>query len=391
MHRRLRPLGLLLLWLVIIAALLEIGLRLAVNLLPPRLAIPARWVMTGQPYAENWTPAWQENIDHYYALRPGLENVLQYGSATVSFHLSTIELWQGGGIGFRNRPVDYFVDAVVVGDSFGLCFTELDDCWVNILERDTQMGIVNLSQPVTGTTSHARILKSFGEPLQPPLVIWQFFGNDFNDDYGLAVYRKEIEKIEDADNTAQSTSVIDWLRTHSVAFAVIETALTGRWYGLPERERVFEKPYRVEYGDHVLQFGGLYEQQAMDMTRPQNQIGLEYSRQAFVEARELVETWDGQLVIMLIPTREEVYAHITAAQMGVDAMHALRSARETMLGLCDELSLTCLDLLPGLQEHALLNEALYYEDDMHLNPHGNAVVAELLNNWLREENLLRGE
>jgi lysophospholipase L1-like esterase len=59
-----------------------------------------------------------------------------------------------------------------------------------------------------------------------------------------------------------------------------------------------------------------------------------------------------------------------------------------MLGLCDELDLLCLDLLPGLQERARKNEALYYEDDMHLNPHGNLVVAALVAAWLGENGWL---
>jgi hypothetical protein len=230
LSRRFRWLWLALLWAAIVAASLEIGLRLAAALLPARLGATARWVMTGQPYAEDWTPAWQENIDHYYALRPGLDNVLQYGSPTVSFHLSTIELWEGGGIGFRARPVDYFVDAVVVGDSFGMCFTELADCWVTILEQQTRMGMVNLSQPVTGATSHARILKAFGEPLRPPLVIWQFFGNDFNEDYGLAVYG-EIE-VGDPPRIPGATP-LDWLGPVACR---AETALTDV-VGLPTRSR----------------------------------------------------------------------------------------------------------------------------------------------------------
>lgn len=384
-----KGLALLALWSVLVAALLEIGLRLAVPLLPERLAVVARWVMTGAPYAESWTPAWQENIDHYYALRPGLDHVLQYGSPSVYFHLSTIELWEGGGIGFRTRPVDYFVDAVAVGDSFTLCFTEESDCWVNILANSAGLGMVNLGQPVTGSTSHARILAGFGEPLKPPLVIWQFFGNDFNDDYGLAVFRGEVAPVETPPAAADHASTVwHWLRTHSVAAAVIETALAGQWGGLPDEARVFAKPYQTQIGAQVLAFGGLYEQQALDMRRPQNQIGLRLSREALADSKTRVEAWDGTLVVVLIPTREEVYARWTAGQMGAEAMQALASAREAMLSLCDELALLCLDLLPGLQRYAEQGQALYFSDDMHLNPRGNAALAALVETWLAEHALL---
>jgi hypothetical protein len=383
-------------WVVVSLALLEIVLRVAAPVLPGQLGVTASWVITGQPYAKEWTPAWQQNGDHYYILRPGLDNVVQYGSPTVSFSLSTIELWKGGGVGFRTRPIDYFVDAVVVGDSFGFCFTEREDCWVTALERETGMGIVNLSQPVTGNRSHQRILQDFGQPLQPPLVIWQFFGNDFNDDYGLAVFRGDIDEIPEPTSAADaepesetSLSPMDWLRKNSVLVAVVEQISTGRWYGLPEGETVFDKPYRLTYGDnHVLEFGALYELLSLDMSREQNQIGLEYGRQAFTDARDLVDEWGGKLVVVMIPTKEEVYAHLTADMMSEADLSKLRSPSDTLLDLCAELDIACLDLLPHLQEHALNDEALYYVDDMHLNPYGNTVMANILHEWLAENDLL---
>src|SRR5690606_1412505 len=118
---------------------------------------------------------------------------------------------------------------VAVGDSFGFCFTELDDCWANRFAADGNLGVVSLSQPVTGSESHARMLRDFGAPFEPPLVIWQFFGNDFNDDYGLHVFRGDIEPIVDEIDTQTATpeasGVTAWLSRNSVTYAVLETAL----------------------------------------------------------------------------------------------------------------------------------------------------------------------
>jgi hypothetical protein len=193
---------------------------------------------------------------------------------------------------------------------------------------------------------------------------------------------------QDLPPESPDTSPIGWLRTHSVAFAVLEVALTGQWRGLPQDQQLFAKPYRATYGDNVLQFGGLYEQQALDMSRPRNQKGLELSREAFQKAQTLVKEWDGKLAVVIIPTREEVYAALTAPQMGETAMRALSSARQAMLGLCSDLKLTCLDLLPAFQQHAAQNEALYYVDDMHLNPHGNLVMAQTVQAWLDQQGVL---
>lgn len=373
------------LYVVIIGLLLEGVLRLATPWLPGPLQAVSRRVTTGDPFAEAWTPAWQQSREHYYTLRPGLEKQVQYGSPSVRFSLSTVELWEGGGVGFRTDPIDFRVDAVVVGDSFGMCFTERVDCWVDQFATRTNLGVVNLSQPVTGTTSHERILRDFGAPLEPPLVIWQFFGNDFNDDYGLAVFRDEIEPLEDETTTEPVEDAARAWHEYSVALSMMQVLLTGRFSGTPKGEAAFEKPYTVRYGDHVLHFGGAYELQALDMSTPRNQIGLGYSREAFQRAQAMVAEWGGELVIVMIPTREVVYDHLTAPVMGDAAIRQLASARLAMHDLCAELDLRCYDLHDVFSERAERAEALYFADDMHLNPHGNAVLAEALAVWLADD------
>lgn len=381
MKKLLQILSIIAINILVIAIFLEILLRVFAPSLPGSVGVAVRWVTTGQPYQEEWTQAWQQNIDHYWTLRPNIDNALQYGSPTVSFNMSTVELWDGAGIGFRTDPVNYYVDAVVVGDSFGMCFTERDDCWVDQFATQSGLGVVNLSQPVTGSRSHLRILQDFGVPLletnPEPLVIWQFFGNDFNDDYGLAVFRDEIASSDIPEN--QDTDVRQW----SALVAVAQTLFTGQFVGVPDSEALFIKPYRALYGeDNVLQFGGEYELTALDMSREINQIGYDYSVTAFEQAQSIVDEMNGNLVIVIIPTREEVYHDITAPIMGEDALATLASARIAMLDLCDSLSLTCFDAYEALLEQASNDEALYFSDDMHLNPYGNQILAEALAAWL---------
>ena len=394
--KRLKGLWIILFWVVAIAGLLEGGLRLFPTVLPPRLQEIAYTVINGTPFAQEWDTAWVRNREHYFIVKPGLENALQYGSPSVSFRVTTIELWEGGGIGFRNRPVDYFVDAVVVGDSFTFCFTERADCWVTRLEQNTGMGIVNLGQPATGSRSHYLILDGYGKPYQPPLVIWQFFGNDFNDDYGLLSYRGEIEQLDgdvlanaEANSQAIDTDGIDgWLRTNSVAFAVLEVALTGKRGGVDPSDDQFSERYEVllENGER-LGFGQPYEPLALDMQRPANQAGFDASRESFQQALDLTASWGGQMVVILIPTREEVYESVTADLLG-DDLDKIKSARLAMLDLCDELDLLCYDVLDDLQIAAQQGESLYYYDDMHLNPNGNRILAQGVQAWLDEQGLL---
>ncbi len=373
-------------------AVLELGLRLIAPRLGGQIGIVARYVTTGQPYAQAWTPAWRENRDHYYALRPNIRDELQYGSPSVSFRLTTHKLWDDGlppdeGIGFRNPPVDYRVDAVVVGDSFGFCFSELSDCWVTHLAEQSALNVVNLSQPVTGSLSHAKILADFGAPLKPPLVIWQFFGNDFNDDYGLLQWRGDIAPIPDpAPQPSEPDGFGVWLSQHSVTAALLELLITGQWNGTPEAERIFQSQYSVtvnEQGD-VLRFGKLYERRALDMSRPANQFGREQTERALRETQALIQSWEGHLLVVMIPTREEVYASLTAPLMGEAELNKIRSARETMHTLCETLALQCLDPLEQFQALAQKGAMLYYSDDMHLNAAGNRALAEIIANTIAQ-------
>lgn len=380
-------------WLIATVILLELGLRLFVRALPPRLQEASHIAMHGVPYPEPWDRAWTRQPDHYFILKPGLVDALQFGSPSVRFRVSTIELWAGGGIGFRTRPVDYFVDAVVVGDSFAFCFTERADCWVTRLESDTGLGLVNLGQPGTGSHSHLLILQGFGAPLEPRLVLWQFFGNDFNDDYGLFSANGKLAPIADetsaeGEDSGGGSETQRWLRTRSALYAVLESVLPGwRRYRDPNAAK-FDDRYAVTLpSGEQLRFGQRYELEAMDMSRAVNQAGYEISRAAFERAQALVSAWGGQLVVVLVPTREEVYESLTAAALG-DDLKAIRGARLAMLSLCAELELLCYDALADLRERAAASDLLYYADDLHLNPLGNRVFAALLRDWLAEGEML---
>ncbi|MCY3798080.1 MAG: hypothetical protein OXG84_09745 [Chloroflexi bacterium] len=385
-RRRLKWLLTFIVWLIAVAILLEMGLRLFVAALPPRLQEVTHIVMRGVPFPESWDRAWTRNPDHYFILKPGLVNALQFGSPKVRFHVSTIELWSGGGIGFRTRPVSYFVDAVVVGDSFAFCFTERADCWVTHLERATGLGMVNLSQPGTGSHSHMLILHDFAKPLTPPLVIWQFFGNDFNDDYGLFIASGKLAPLEEEavkdQAVTEPSGLQSWLRGRSALYAVLESVASGgQRYRDPGAAQFDDRFSATLPSGEQLQFGQPYEASAMDMARAVNQAGYEVSRAAFAAAQELVSSWGGQLVVVLVPTREEVYDSLTATALG-DDLDKIVSARLAMQALCAELSLTCYDALADLRKRAASSELLYFSDDLHLNPLGNRVFAELLHLWL---------
>ncbi|MBN2302948.1 MAG: hypothetical protein JXQ72_00635, partial [Anaerolineae bacterium] len=113
---------------------------------------------------------------------------------------------------------------------------------------------------------------------------------------------------------------------------------------------------------------------------PHNQYGWERSQQAILDARDRVEAYGGTLLFVLMPTKEQVYRHLSEPLLGADKIDLLQESYDLMRDFCESEGLTCLDLLSILQTHT--DEQLYYTTDMHLNPRGNEVLAETLAAWV---------
>jgi len=369
--------GVLLAWLLV-----EVLIRLLFFSLPPRLQLVLEHVRK-TPFSDARLlpdPIWQPDTDYLMIARP-VQNYEQFGSAEVRFTVSTETLW-GSRVAFRTRQewVDRHVDAVAVGDSFTFCFTDEQDCWVQQLGALTGLNIINLGITSTGSLSHARVLADFGLPLKPPLVIWQWFGNDANEDYGLAALRGETD-VPSA-NPPPPVPPRTWWDEHSALYVLLKLYLG------PEDDFAaslqFHAPDYATRGDVTLAFGQPYLWDAFDMTQPHNLDGWARGQAAIRAARESVEVYGGRLVIVLMPTKEQVYRAMSEPLLGAEKLALLDAPYAMMRGFCAAEGLECFDPLAALQAHAEAGEQLYYTTDMHLNARGNAVLAGALAAWLGE-------
>ncbi len=369
--------GLALAWL-----LAEVLLRVLFFGLPPRLQLVLQPVRL-TPFSERRLlpdPLWQPDIDYLTIARP-VTDFEQFGSADVRFRVTTEQLWgMRGAFRTRQELVDRYVDGVVLGDSFAFCFTDDADCWVNRLAQQTGRNLINLGVVSTGSVAQGRVLESHGLPLRPPLVLWQWFGNDPNEDYGLAHLRGEAQTPPASD--LPSAAGRSWLEENSAVYVLLQMLL-----GQDERYEAslqFLDWAWVNEGDLRLGFGRPYLWGALNLDRPQNQEGWTLSQEAFRAAREQIEAYGGHLVIVLMPTKEQVYRNLAAPLIGAEHMALLDATYQAMLAFCDAEGLTCLDPLPVFAEHAAAGEQLYYATDIHLNPRGNAVLADWLTAWLAD-------
>lgn len=366
----------------------EAGIRLAYRALPQGIQIALRDVRITPFTDARFVPApiWDADNDYQTITRPGLEDVTAYGSPEVPFKVSTYPWW-GGRVGFRTpQPTDGRLDGAVLGDSFAFCFTDAKDCWVDRLSSATGLRFADLGQPVTGSTSHARIFRTFALPVKPAVVVWQFFGNDFNDDYGLARLNGTAQTPPDDRATAGPPPLAGlplWLRDHSAVYALL-SAIVRRNAGVDQ----FVDPYHLTGPGLDLWYGQTYVRDAFDLSAPRNQEGARLSDQAILDTRALVEGYGGKFVIVLMPTKEETYAAQTEAALTPAVLAGIRAPREHMLALCTAQKLTCLDLLPALQTQAAGGTQGYYPRDMHLNPAGNAAVADAVAAFLRDQGMV---
>ncbi len=323
-------------------------------------------------------PVWQPDGDYLTITRP-VHDYRQIVNGEVAFTVNTETLW-GSRAAFRTRQalVDQHVDGVAVGDSFTFCFTEAQDCWVQQLAALTKRNIINLGITSTGDVSHYRILRNFGLPLKPPLVLWQWYGNDANEDYGLARLNEETDVPSTTELPPPPPP--SWLDKNSALYAVLKLKF-GPQDPLAATLQFYD-PVCAHEQSVKMCFGRSYLWRVFDMSQPNNLDGWQRSQEAFLQGQEIVQSYGGTLVVVLVPTKEQVYREMSEPLLGAEKLALLDEGYRMMLDFCDKAQLTCMDLLPEFQRRAQAHEQLYYTTNAHLNPHGNAVLAQLLADWL---------
>ncbi|MCE7945962.1 MAG: hypothetical protein DYG88_00870 [Chloroflexi bacterium CFX4] len=365
---------------------LEIAIRLLYGALPNGLQIALRFVHL-TPFTEVRLaplPLWQEDATYQMIVAPDVRNVEQVGSLSVRFRVDSYAWW-GGRVGFRTPPPENgAIAAAALGDSHTFCFTDADQCWVTLLSARMGVSIANLGQPVTGARSHARRYFDFvAKPelglTQPKLVLWQFFGNDYNDDYGLALLDGTAQtppRVPTA--TPDDSPLAAWLRQYSATFALLEAL--GR--ANDPQNTLFVDPYRVIAGQIDIAFGRPYLREAFNMAEARNLEGEQLSQAAIKGTQQLVEANGGRFVVILVPTKEETYRHLTAPYLGDEYLEQLAAPRLRLLAFCAAENITCFDLTAGLTARALQGQQLFFRDDIHLNAEGNRALAELVGDFL---------
>jgi hypothetical protein len=228
------------------------------------------------------------------------------------------------------------------------------------------------------------VVETFGLPYQPRMVIWQWYGNDFNEDYGLT-HPEEAPALSFRTPKRHLPPLILWLKQVSMVAAILDRTASDQETARANPEYV--APYRVTDGALQFSYGLPMTIRAFNLDDPATQAGVGLTTQSLLDTRDLLAERHVPLVIILIPSKEEVYRPWTEPTLGRDTLDKWSAGRTKMIDLCRRENLLCLDVTDALSQHALRQERVYWASDLHLNAAGNQIVVDTLWQFLIDHQL----
>ena len=364
--------GLFVAWLLI-----EVILRIGATALPFTITAPMRDV-NRHPLTNNRIlpeQIWFDDDSYQLITPPNIDNEFHFPDPRIGLNISTKNwLDPNSKVGFRVPNLEWEptwpVDIVVVGDSFTFCYVEYKDCWVNHLANEHGYSTVNLGLVATGSISHQNVLNTFGLPHSPKVVIWQWYGNDFNDDYGFTTLYGE----DAVERKGEDAVPPGWLRRNSAVVSIIYAFLQAQ-QGSSQYTQ-FIDPYTAAIGEDLVWFGRPYIQEAYSLESEKNLEGVQLTKQAILDSKLRLESEGIELIVLLIPSKEEVYRTWTADILPDGSLEELSAGRFEMLKFCNAEELTCIDVTQTLTDQANIGNLVYHAQDTHLNEAGNKVLAD---------------
>ncbi len=288
-----------------------------------------------------------------------------------------------GPFGFRNSgPWPRHADIVILGDSLVFGYGVSDrSAWPAILDRSfPNLKVVNLGLVGAGAEQYLRVYEIFGERLHPKLVIVGMFpGNDFWDAGEFQEWLREGAKgnymvwrnyghFSGSLLRQPSQAIKSILLRHSYLYNLVLAARFNQ-----EAKRAGEpKIVRLKGGQEIRLLPSDFESRTVgsQVGRPEFQLTV----RALAELRDRVAKAGGHVLIVLQPSKEEIYLPMLREKVR-DASAELRPALK-------ELGIEYLDLTPAFKREANNGKALFFDADGHPNSGGYRLIADQVIEYL---------
>ena len=300
---------------------------------------------------------------------PNYEGRLERQDGQFAFTYNTDEH------GFRNpSPWPERAEIVVLGDSMAFGYGVGDDeAWTALLaDQLPSRRIINLGLIGAAPQQYLRVYETFGRGLRPALVLFCLFpGNDLTD----------AERFEAWLQSGSPGNYDDWRRNRggdpeeSIRDQLKESYLvTFLRYARQNLGSRFSGQ-TIDFPDGGrLQLAPAVYARNEDLAQPHNR-SFRLVLDAIRQTQALAEAAGSQFVVVLVPTKEEVYLPLVEDQAP--------PATAPFAAQFEEDGLPYLDLTPPFQARAREGERLFFEVDGHPNAAGYRLIAEVVLDYLR--------
>jgi lysophospholipase L1-like esterase len=318
--------------------------------------------------------------------------------------------------GYRNAAGRQQADIVALGDSqtWGVNVQAVD-AWPQQLEKIVQRPVYNMSVGGYGPVQYWQLIPKALSFSPKVIVVGLYFGNDLYDAYSLTYANEKYADLRSNSSTDLKNDTIHakadafwneeknfhntygrnslaglsfWLREHSAIGRLLNR--NGLWPGATDVDFEIDKAWAQAYPDHSLVcedqnvrtvFTTAYRLTALDLDEPRVSEGLRITKLTLARMQEQASAANIKLVVMLIPTKESVYAELMSSERKSNDNYARLvsledKARQEVLALCAADKMTCVDALPDLRKAIEQRQQIYPSTtESHPNAAGYRVLA----------------
>lgn len=308
-------------------------------------------------------------------------------------------------LGFRNKSVPASAEIVAIGDShtYGIS-ARASESWPSALGRMTGKTVYNMSLGGYGPAEYLYLMESEALKLHPEVIIAGFYlGNDLRDSF-TAVYsvdrwkdmrKPEFESLsgngETEDDDGFSYGIGDWFAGHSVLYRLVSSSFIGD--NLRQARRMKRGELVVMFKDEKsgISTGFTPEQRlkGLDLARDEVREGLRLSLRFFDRMNELARRNNVEFIVVIIPTKESVFARYIEGNKALPASdrldYLLRNEREAdgeVRKYFDEHGIRYVDMLGPLSVSAATEQIYPNNFGGHENKNGYGVIAGTIKEYL---------
>ena len=419
--------------LLVTLALVELVLRAVASRLPQRVLEARQGLGLVVP-----DPRFVESSRYEFRLRSNLNvpyewrfgELVRYGVIAENKSPGIMHRYvlQTDREGFRNPMVRDKIDVAALGDSFTEATTvPAAESWPVQLEKLTGWAVQNYGTSGYGPQQELYVLRDFAIKHRPRVSVVAFYaGNDLFDAVEFERWQRigtppghEPNGVKVAESFRNYQTLCLWgfaqtlgnlLRRERATTSTPVTKPSPPGSDYTARASFQEGLFQLPIKGKLHHFAWSPESVSLATSRAdlENSHGWKLARQTFLEMNSVCVENGGRLVVMFIPTKQQVYWPLVERSLGIatiqqaddfylagwtwppsghiDSMQVRQNRlaqNELVADFCAGNHIPMLDLTPALQKEFEAGSEVYFADDGHWNAAGHETAAKELARFLQ--------